>query len=59
MVLILGKHISSILQTECIIMFENMRLPVGLFKEGILTETFEEYNNVFFANRSWRPNKIL
>lgn len=57
-VFILGKRISSILKTECIIMFENMRLPAGLSKEGILIETFKNYNSDFFKNRSWKPNQI-
>ncbi len=58
MVFIFGQRISLILKAECIIMFESMRLPAGLFKGGFLTETFEKYNSVFFENRPWKPNKV-
>jgi hypothetical protein len=57
-VFMLGRHLSFILQTECIVMFENMRTPIGLFANGILSETFKRYNDIFFVNKMWRPNKI-
>lgn len=58
MVFVFGQRVSSILKTECIIMFENMRLPAGLFKDGVLIETFENYNSDFFKNRSWKPSQV-
>ncbi len=58
MVFVFGQRISSILKTECIVMFENMRVPAGLFKEGVLIENFENYNLGFFKNRSSKPNQF-
>ncbi len=55
MVFILGQRISSVLETECIVMFDNMRVPVGLFNKGILIAEFEKYNSTFFANKVWHP----
>lgn len=57
-VFVLGQHISSELKTEVIVMFENMRIPIGLFKNGVLSKTFEQYNEHFFINKIWRPQKV-
>jgi hypothetical protein len=57
-VFILGQRISSMLKVECIVLFQNMRIPVGLFTNGVLTEVFESYNEIFFDRKIWRPQKI-
>jgi hypothetical protein len=51
----LAQLISSALKVECLVMFENMRMPIGLFKEGVLIDTFHNYNSEFFKSRYWRP----
>jgi len=51
----LAQIISSTLKVECLVMFENMRMPIGLFKEGVLIDTFHNYNSDFFKSRYWRP----
>ena len=51
----LAQIISSTLKVECLVMFENMRMPIGLFKEGVLIETFHKYNSEFFKSRYWQP----
>jgi len=52
----LAQIISSTLKIECLVMFENMKIPIGLFKEGALVENFDKYNSEFFKSRFWRPN---
>lgn len=53
-----GKQISLELKTECIIMYDNFRVPVGLFREGVLADSFEKYNSDYFADRIWKPNTV-
>ena len=55
-VFLLGQKISSILKTECLVMFENNSIPAGLFKNGELSKDFEKYNLSFFSNKAWRPS---
>jgi hypothetical protein len=52
----LAQVISSTLKVECLVMFENMRMPIGLFKEGVLIDAFHNYNSGFFKSRYWRPS---
>jgi len=54
-VFILGQKLSLILATECLVMFVNNTIPAGLFKNGVLVETFEKHNSNFFKNKTWRP----
>ncbi|OQP45028.1 hypothetical protein A4H97_33240 [Niastella yeongjuensis] len=54
----LAQMISATLKVECLVMFENMRMPIGLFKEGVLIDTFHNYNSEFFKSRYWRPSAI-
>lgn len=58
MAFILAQQMSLKLQASCIVMFENMKVPIGLFSKGVLIDEFEKYNSSFFANKVWRPNKI-
>jgi len=58
-IFILAQHLSIILKAECIVMFENMRMPVGLFDNGSLKQTFEKYNAGFFSSRAWKPNSFF
>ncbi len=51
----LAQMISSTLKVECLVMFENMRIPIGLFKDGALIDNFHNYNSEFFKSRYWQP----
>ncbi len=55
MVYHLGQLLSKELNNECLVMFDNMRVPVGLFKEGALTTLFSSYSKEFFTTRQWKP----
>ena len=55
LVFIVGQKLSSILKTECLVLFENGTIPIGLFNNGKLTELFEEFNSELFKKRLWKP----
>ena len=57
-VFILGQRISSMLKVECIVLFENMRIPVGLFTNGVGTELGERDKERFGYKKIWHPQKI-
>ena len=52
----LGKYLSSAIQTDCIVLFENMFIPVGLFQKGVLVNSFGKYSATLLANKIWVPN---
>lgn len=56
-VFMLGKDISRVLKTDCIVMFENMQIPIGLFKNGTLIDVFDYYNEQYFRKKVWKPKK--
>lgn len=57
-VFLLGQNLSKVLNTQCIVMFESMRIPVGLFKNGSLIAVFDEFNGNFFQNKVWKPGNV-
>ncbi|RZK25105.1 MAG: hypothetical protein EOO43_06375 [Flavobacterium sp.] len=50
--LTIAKELSAIMQTETILMIDDFKIPVALFKQGKLLDTFTKYSYVFWQKHS-------
>jgi hypothetical protein len=57
-VFLLGQQISLVLHANCIVLFQNLEIPVGLFSNGLLIEIFEKFNKNYFRNKIWYPKEV-
>jgi Icc-related predicted phosphoesterase len=58
LILVLAKRLSIHLNTSCIVLFENMSVPICLFDKGLLLNNFSVYNKAFFKNRFWFVKEV-
>lgn len=58
LMLMLTQRISRILNTECILFFKNLWIPIAHFNSGILHESFDSYNKGFFVDKAWCVNHV-
>lgn len=49
----LSEYLSGELNKECIVMFENLQIPIALFRNGIMLESFQGFSESFFLEKNW------
>lgn len=58
-VFFIGNYLSVQLDSETLVMFDNLKIPVAQFKKGMLVSNFSQFNRSYFADKIWLPNKNI